>query len=370
MPELRVAGGSRQPDDREGSADDAGDREAPHREGGRWFARASGTHEWVRRDWQELKAYAKQMGKDPDSLVFGHCNFFHFVDAKKRDDALALQRKSFERVMGTRRSFEMLQKGYLLGTTSEIIDTLQGHIDAGCTYLVHRPHDGGPQAGGYPRQGKAPRLGANMKTLVDTVMPFNTGASFKVLKGQTIRAEAHYRRHGGLQPPQPERALRPGAHEGGAGQDLPLHRRSPALQAQQHHAHHHRQHLDRRQARSAEGDVQQVHVRPHAEPLFDTYRLAEVFGITREQLPPHGCYENITHGVKGYDIIPEDIPSPFNIFQDMEIDGKTGRMDMTNKMPDKPEHVDLRAEMDCRVGISACPWFGKGLPLHIVVDES
>ena len=48
---------------------------------GRWLARASGTHEWVKRDWQELRAYARTMGKDPDTLVFGHCNFFHFVDA-------------------------------------------------------------------------------------------------------------------------------------------------------------------------------------------------------------------------------------------------------------------------------------------------
>src|SRR5687768_5181278 len=162
MPELWVAGGSRQPDPLE--KDPPTMPETVKRrivKAGRWLARASGTHEWVRRDWQELKAYAKQMGKDPDSLVFGHCNFFHFVDAKKREDALALQRKSFERVMGTQRSFEMLQKGYLLGTASEVIDTLQGHIDAGCTYLCIGPTMADPKQVDILAKEVAPRLGAS-----------------------------------------------------------------------------------------------------------------------------------------------------------------------------------------------------------------
>jgi uncharacterized protein YcgI (DUF1989 family) len=104
-----------------------------------------------------------------------------------------------------------------------------------------------------------------------------------------------------------------------------------------------------------------------AGDMFDDYDLGRVFGITRKDLPDHGCWENLIDGLKGYDILPEDIPSPFNVFQDMKIDGATGRMEMTNRQPDRPEHVDLRAEMDCLVGISACPWFGRGEPLHIVV---
>jgi hypothetical protein len=126
---------------------------------GRWLARASGTFEWVKRDWQELRAYAPTMGKDPDSLVFGHCNFFHLVDAKTREDALAVQRKTFERVMGARRSFDMLQKGYLLGTTGEIIDTLNGLVAAGCRYLCIGPTMADPKQVDMLAKEVVPRLG-------------------------------------------------------------------------------------------------------------------------------------------------------------------------------------------------------------------
>jgi len=159
MPELWIAGGSRQPDPLE--KDPPVMAESVKRrivKAGRWLARASGTFEWVKRDWQELRAYARTTGKDPDSLVFGHCNFFHFVDARTHDDALAKQRKSFERVMGTRRSFQMLEKGYLLGTTSEVIDTLRGLIDAGCTYLCIGPTMADPKQVDILAKEVMPRL--------------------------------------------------------------------------------------------------------------------------------------------------------------------------------------------------------------------
>jgi len=140
MPDVWIAGGSRQPDPQE--KDPPVMAESVKRrivKAGRWLARASGTHEWVKRDWQELRAYAKTMGKDADSLVFGLCNFFHFVDAKNHDEAVAIQQKTFQRVMGSRRTLEQLKKGYLFGTTGEIIDTLRGLVDAGCTYLCIGP---------------------------------------------------------------------------------------------------------------------------------------------------------------------------------------------------------------------------------------
>jgi alkanesulfonate monooxygenase SsuD/methylene tetrahydromethanopterin reductase-like flavin-dependent oxidoreductase (luciferase family) len=140
MPELWVAGGSRVPDPQE--------RDLPMMaesvkrrivNAGNWLARASGTFEWMERDWQELRSYARSIGKDPNSLVFGMVNFFHLVDAKTHEEALELQRKSFERVMGTRRSLDWLQRGYLLGTTSEIVGRLQTLANAGCTYFVIGP---------------------------------------------------------------------------------------------------------------------------------------------------------------------------------------------------------------------------------------
>lgn len=95
----------------------------------------------------------------------------------------------------------------------------------------------------------------------------------------------------------------------------------------------------------------------------------------REDLPDHGCWENIQDGLKGYDVAPEDIPSPFNLFQSMDIVGPTGelvwRLNEYRPEPSKPAHVDLRAEMDCLVAISACPELGLGkVPIKVqVFDE-
>jgi hypothetical protein len=79
---------------------------------------------------------------------------------------------------------------------------------------------------------------------------------------------------------------------------------------------------------------------------------------SREDLPDHGCWENLIDALKDYDIAPEDIPSPLNLFQSMEIDSAgwlVPRMDRDRPEAGKPAHVDLRAEMDCLVGVSACP---------------
>lgn len=76
-----------------------------------------------------------------------------------------------------------------------------------------------------------------------------------------------------------------------------------------------------------------------------------------EDIPDHGCWENLSNTLKPFGILPEDIPSPFNLYQTMKIDGTTGRMEHTTIRP-KPgtgTHVDLRAERDLLVAFSACP---------------
>lgn len=83
----------------------------------------------------------------------------------------------------------------------------------------------------------------------------------------------------------------------------------------------------------------------------------------REDFPDHGCWENLIDALKGYDILPEDIPSPFNLYQSMEIAYPSGRlircMDRDRPEPGKPASVTMRAEMDCLAGVSACPELGK-----------
>lgn len=98
------------------------------------------------------------------------------------------------------------------------------------------------------------------------------------------------------------------------------------------------------------------------------------WGITkREDLPDHGCYENIMSGLQNYPILPIDIPAPLNLYQHMEIapDGRMiDRRDRDRPEPGKPVHVDLRAEINCLVSLSACPETAMtGKPVRIQVFD-
>jgi uncharacterized protein YcgI (DUF1989 family) len=89
-----------------------------------------------------------------------------------------------------------------------------------------------------------------------------------------------------------------------------------------------------------------------------------------EDIPDHGCLENLISALKGRDIPPEDIPSPFNIWQTMKIDPDTGAMLDTTIRPNTEAHVDFRAEMDCLVAVSACPQSGRGEAIRVEVFDS
>ncbi len=84
-------------------------------------------------------------------------------------------------------------------------------------------------------------------------------------------------------------------------------------------------------------------------------RLREHYGRDIQEIPDHGCWENLSRALQPYGIPPEDIPSPLNLFQTMKIDGTTGRMEHTTIRPKPGTYVDLRAERDLLVAFSACP---------------
>jgi uncharacterized protein YcgI (DUF1989 family) len=103
--------------------------------------------------------------------------------------------------------------------------------------------------------------------------------------------------------------------------------------------------------------------------LYDVYDVKKVFGIERDQVPDHGCWENLTSALEPWHIPREDIPSPLNVFQESRIDGTKGTIEMVHKILEKPARFDVRAEMDCLVGVSACPWVGCGKPVTVSIHE-
>jgi hypothetical protein len=89
-----------------------------------------------------------------------------------------------------------------------------------------------------------------------------------------------------------------------------------------------------------------------------------------EEIPTHGCWENLSGAVKPWNIAADDVPSPFNIFQCMRIDPDTGVMYDTMIRPKDEAHVDFRAEMDLLVAASACPESGRGQAIRVeIYDE-
>jgi alkanesulfonate monooxygenase SsuD/methylene tetrahydromethanopterin reductase-like flavin-dependent oxidoreductase (luciferase family) len=140
LPEMWVSGGSRVPDPGEHDvpviAKTVMDRIV---KAGHWLSRCSGTQEWVKRDWRQLQAHAKAMGKDPQSLVFGHCNFIHLTETTNHEKAAEEARQPFIGVMGTHRSWEHLQECYMAGSLDRINARIADLVGAGLQYIVLGP---------------------------------------------------------------------------------------------------------------------------------------------------------------------------------------------------------------------------------------
>jgi uncharacterized protein YcgI (DUF1989 family) len=103
--------------------------------------------------------------------------------------------------------------------------------------------------------------------------------------------------------------------------------------------------------------------------LYEKYEIKKRFGVERDEIPTHGCWENLAGALEPYGIEKEDIPSPFNIFQETQIDPVTGKMTLVSRNSADLLRVDLLAEMDCIVGLSACPWLGRGNQLQVSVFQ-
>ena len=87
----------------------------------------------------------------------------------------------------------------------------------------------------------------------------------------------------------------------------------------------------------------------------------KTYGRPLSEMPPHGCTENLGGILAPYGIALEDVPSPFNIFQDMIIHQDTGELEHSPIRPKPPgAHVTLRAEMDLLAALSVCPDMAAG----------
>ncbi len=65
------------------------------------------------------------------------------------------------------------------------------------------------------------------------------------------------------------------------------------------------------------------------------------------------CFENLYTNLAQYDIEPDDIPTAFNIFMNVQFDEK-GRLSVDPPLSKAGDYVLFEAEMDLIVGLTAC----------------
>jgi uncharacterized protein YcgI (DUF1989 family) len=95
----------------------------------------------------------------------------------------------------------------------------------------------------------------------------------------------------------------------------------------------------------------------------------------RYRIPPHdGCEENLEKALSPWGITKSDIPDPFNVFENSIMD-EAGRLKIQTPVSRAGDYVELRARMNCLVGVSACAVdvgftnAGKCKPLRVILLE-
>lgn len=81
----------------------------------------------------------------------------------------------------------------------------------------------------------------------------------------------------------------------------------------------------------------------------DTFRI--IYG---HEQPHQGCFGNLCAVLKPYGIQPDDIPTTFNIFMHVTVDGTTGKIAVLPPKSKAGDFVVLEAKMDLLVGLTAC----------------
>ena len=82
---------------------------------------------------------------------------------------------------------------------------------------------------------------------------------------------------------------------------------------------------------------------------------AEMFRITYGDKEPHrGCYGNLKAALEPFEIHPDHIPTCFNVFMNVPVDGITGKVVVLPPTSKAGDYIIIEAKMDLIVGMTAC----------------
>ena len=82
---------------------------------------------------------------------------------------------------------------------------------------------------------------------------------------------------------------------------------------------------------------------------------AEMFRIIYgEREPQRGCFGNLSAALAPYGVGPDMIPTAFNVFMNVRVDGDSGELRVDPPLSRAGDSTTFAAEMDLVVGLTAC----------------
>jgi uncharacterized protein YcgI (DUF1989 family) len=99
----------------------------------------------------------------------------------------------------------------------------------------------------------------------------------------------------------------------------------------------------------------------------DTFRI--IYG---DEQPHRGCFGNLAAALAPYGVTEDMIPTAFNVFMNVPVDGLTGELRVEPPLSKAGDRIVFEAQMDLVIGLTACSALqsnnGSFKPIHWQVD--
>lgn len=91
--------------------------------------------------------------------------------------------------------------------------------------------------------------------------------------------------------------------------------------------------------------------------------------------PVHrGCFGNLAEALQPFGVVPDAIPTAFNLFMNVSLDSVSGRLKVLPPVSKPGDFICLRALMDLVIGLTACSAYdsngGTFKPIHYAVEPA
>jgi probable F420-dependent oxidoreductase len=110
-----------------------------------WFIRPTSEPHQITDDWLQLQPYFEEIERDPSELEIVHGQLMFLTEEDNHDKAVQLQYQAAEKILGTSRPRDLLEKSYLFGTIDEIVENVKARVSAvRVSHMIFHPFTDDP----------------------------------------------------------------------------------------------------------------------------------------------------------------------------------------------------------------------------------